>query len=125
MSSEDVAMQASSRSWQCQVAEIVTEDLTGPFPWARRHALIAVMQPGQHSMVVAVDGDDRTVPFPSQTAPLHNLAALNGLLQREEVRLPESLKPEESLQPCPTGRSSFLTISLSQAEIRNELQVAR
>jgi hypothetical protein len=95
MTAEEAAKLAASLTWQCPLEEIVSDDLTARFPWARRHSLILVAPRGKASMYVAVDQEGQAVPFPNQADPLRNLEALNALLQREGVRLPGGLEPEE------------------------------
>jgi hypothetical protein len=94
MNAEEAAASAASLTWQCPLAQIVTDDLTDRFPWAHQHALVLVGQRGKGTMYVAVDRNGKPFPFPNQTDPRVNLRALNGLLQREGVRLPGAMKPE-------------------------------
>jgi hypothetical protein len=94
MTPEQAAALAASLTWQCPLAQIVADNLTHQFPWVRQHALVLVGQRGKRSMYVAVDRNGNSFPFPSQTNPLVNLGVLNGLLQREGVRLPGAMQPE-------------------------------
>jgi hypothetical protein len=94
MTPEQTAALAASRTWQCPVDEIVTDDLTDRFPWAHRHSVVLVWRRGHGVMFVAVDRLGRAVPFPGQSNPLLNLDALNGLLQRVGVSLPGDMEPE-------------------------------
>jgi hypothetical protein len=94
MTPEQTAALAASRTWQCPVEDIVTDDLTDRYPWAHRHCMVLVWRRGHGLMFVAVDRLGRAVPFPGQSNPLLNLDALNGLLQRVGVSLPGDMEPE-------------------------------
>jgi hypothetical protein len=94
MTAEAAAASAASLTWQCPLAQIVTDDLTDHFPWAHRHSVVLVWRRGHSAMFVAVDRLGRAVPFPGQSNPLLNLDALNGLLERVGVTLPGDMEPE-------------------------------
>jgi hypothetical protein len=111
MTPEQTAALAASRTWQCPLAQILTDDLTNLFPWAHQHALVLVGQPGKRNMIVAVDRNGKPFPFPNQTNPLVNLGVVNGLLQREGVRLPEAMQPEtlaDTLRSLLRGPGGFV-----------------
>jgi hypothetical protein len=111
MNAEEAAASAASLTWQCPLAHILADDLTDLFPWARQHALVLVGQPGKRNMFVAVDRNGKPFPFPNQTNPLVNLGVLNGLLQRERVRLPGAMQPEalaDTLRSLLRGPGGFV-----------------
>ncbi len=100
MDREQAAKEVGARIWGCPVDEVFPEDLSVRFPWAKRFAIVMLMDLQRHTMLIAVDdqGSDIAfnVPFRGEDAlssASARLGDLNTLFDLEAVRLPDAVPP--------------------------------
>ncbi|HEY0006579.1 MAG TPA: hypothetical protein VGB17_17490 [Pyrinomonadaceae bacterium] len=87
MAQKEEAKQAAAAVWGCSPDQVMVQDVSLVYQWARKHTLFLAQDPARRRMMIAVAPDGSATAFndPADIKPL------NLLLQREQVGLPDGM----------------------------------
>lgn len=90
-SHEEIAKRAAAAFWHCEPKDTFAQSLSALYPWLHKHSIFLVKNIKHVKILIVVSQKGVATPFASAKA----IGPLNGLLESENIQLPDSLSPEK------------------------------